>query len=653
MNKPSLEPIVSTLSFAGWAAILAACGLAAVSLAGADVILNAAAVPAPARALFSWMHVLVDLRPGDPRFIAALPEAAGSALAIGAGMLAFRRPIARSLASASAVGAHSPARAGRVEAAVAVCVFAVCVGLAARNLDLPIRYDEAKNITQFAAKPIWTILSDYGSRPTHILHNLLLRAAHEFLGTSPAALRAPAFLAACLTLPAVWWFVRREYGWLAAAFATALTGASPLFIEYATNARGYTLLALLFMVTLLCGQGLVRRPDDHVRWGLFAAAAALGFFTTPVMAFPVAIATVWMLLVRWREQGAAGIRPFAVNGALWCAAAVALTALLYVPVLIVSGVDALFFNDILQRSKLRHVAIPINLLPKWGRWHAATPVWAQTVLLLALVVGTMAPRLPSRHRGLLTLAVVSGTAAVLLAKPVWLMDRHTIFALLATTMVAGAGLAFLSEATFARFRPSAGVVGRWARGEGFGALAVVLVLGCFSWWATRPGVAEHFAWETGWSPNASALAAAVAGVVSPGDYVFMAFPTTRPVEFHLRRLGRDVRLVRAAPADEFGLSGTGFRGRRIVAFRVGEAGSHARFWLVVDEEGDRGAGPALRRRMHAYQPQFSVDVGHGHEMITNLPGAKVWRLRPPPVDPHGPGAPSMTSARHENRPLPQ
>lgn len=210
MNKPSLELIASPLSFAGRAASRAAA-----------------------------VRPRIDL--------------------------AFRRPIARSLAFVFAVGAHHPARVGWVEAAVAVCVFAVCVGLAARNLDLPIRFDEAKTITRFAAKPVWTILSDYNSGPTHILHNLLLRAAHEFLGTSPAALRAPAFLAACLMLPAMWWFVRREYGWLAAAFSTALAGTSPLFIEYATNARGYTLLALLFMVTLLCGQGLVRRPDDHVR----------------------------------------------------------------------------------------------------------------------------------------------------------------------------------------------------------------------------------------------------------------------------------------------------------------------------------------------------------------------------------------------------
>ena len=67
--------------------------------------------------------------------------------------------------------------------------------------------------------------------------------------------------------------------------------ARRLFIEYATNGRGYTLTCLAFMVLLLCGQGIVRRPEDPVRWGLFAAVAALGLFTHPIMVFPAAVAT--------------------------------------------------------------------------------------------------------------------------------------------------------------------------------------------------------------------------------------------------------------------------------------------------------------------------------------------------------------------------
>ena len=640
MNRPA---IASTLSFAGWAALVAAGGLAAAWLAGAEAVRGAA----DALVAGGWMRSLPGAAPGDARIAgiaAALPEAAGAALAFGAALLAFRRPIARSLVSGPAVEGGRSAGAGRrVEAVLAACVVGACAALAARNLDLPIRSDEARNVVQFASQPFGAILGDYRDPNNHVLHTLLVRAAHQLLGASPAALRAPAFLAACLTLPAVWWFVRREYGWLAAGFATALVGASPLFIEYAANARGYTLLCLLFMALLLCGQGLVRRPDDHGRWGRWAAVAALGFFTTPIMAFPAAITAVWMLLATWRERGAAGLSSFAVRGAWWCAAAAALTLLLYAPALMVSGVDAVFFNKGVQPGGAGVPAVLANAPRSWLAWHAATPVWAQAALLLALLVGAMAPRRrPSGPRGLLALAVVLGMGAVFLVKPVALSHRHTLFLLLATMIVAGAGAAFLVEAAFTRLRSSPGLAGRWTRREGIGALAVLAVLGCFSWWATRPGVAEHFAWETGWSPNASALAAAVDAVLRSGDYVLGGHPTMYPVAFHLRGLGREARRVRGAGADELGRFGLRHTGpwRFLDVYRVGGSGppdAAPRFHLVVDEAGNRSAGPPLRRRTGGYWPQyvFEDDAG-GSEAIASLPGAKVYRLRPRPGGPAPP-----------------
>ena len=626
VNEPA---IASTLAFAGWTAVAVACGLAAASLGAADAL-------APG----GWIRELSGADPGHPRIagiLAALPEAAGAALVFGAVSIAFRRPIARSLASGPALGSGPPSGVGRVEAALAVCVVAACAVLAARNLDLPIRSDEARNFVRFASRPFGTILGDYGDPNNHILHTLLVRSSHLLLGTSPPALRLPAFLAACLTLPAVWWFVRREFGWLAAAFATAFVGASPLFTEYAANARGYTLLGLLFMVLLLCGQRLVRHPDDHVRWGLYAGATALGFFTTPVMAFPAAIAAVWMLLARWREQGAAGLPSFAVRGAWWCAAAAALTLLLYAPALMVSGADAVLFNEAVQSDGTGVAAVLANVPRAWFAWHAATPVWAQAALLLALLVGAMAPRLRSGGglRGLLAFAVALGTGAVFLVKPVVLSHRHTIFLLLATMIIAGAGAAHLADAAFARLRSSPGLAGRWVRGGGFGALAVLVVLGCLSWWATRPGAAEHFAWETGASPNASALATAVDGRLRSGDYVLGSPVTMHPFAFHLRRLGREVGWAGKAGADELEAVGLRHAGpwRFLHAYRVGGSGpgAPARFHLVVDEAGNRSVGPPLRRRMDRYRPQYFFREGApGRDAIVRLPGAKVYRLQPPP-----------------------
>ena len=641
VNKPPTDWIASASSCAGWAAIVAAFGLAAASLADADTIRSMVDRFAPdgkAQMLY-WLD--------DARIITVLREGAGTALVLGAVLLAFRRPIARLLAAEPDAGGRHAAGIGWLEAAVAGCVFVTAAALVARNLDLPIRFDEALTVTRFATWSLWTILTDYHQPNNHVLHTLLVRAASELLGDSPAALRTPAFLAACLTLPAVWWFVRREFGWLAAAFATALLGTSPFFIEYATNARGYTLTGLAFMALLLCGQGLVRHPEDHVRWGLFAVVTALGVFTHPLMAFPAAIATAWMVLVRWRETGVAGMRPLAVNGAVWGAVAATLTGLLYAPVLMVSGIDALFFNQDVRpkntegRSGL--LAILANAPRSWLGWHAATPIWAQGALLLALLVGAMAPRAPSGHRGVLVLAVALGAGAVFLLYPVALRLRGTIFLLLPAMIVAGTGAAFLVGAASARLRSKAGVAGGWLRGEGPGAVAVLVVLGGFGWWATRPGVTEHFAWETGWSPNASALASAVDGELRPGDHVLGRFPTLSPVMFYLQGLGHDSSRVRTGNYfDRYCMRGGWCAfGFHIVA-EEGERGmkpaAPARFYLVVDEAGDRNAGPFffLGSPIGERRPRsFLRGGGPGHETVADLPGAKVYRLRPPPDRPAG------------------
>ena len=645
MNKPPTGWIASASSCAGWAAIVAAGGLAAASLADADAIRSAVDRFAPygkAQRLY-WLD--------DARIIAGLRMGAGTALALGAVLLTFRRPIARLLAAEPDAGGRHAAGVGWLEATVAGCVFVTGAALAARNLDLPIRFDEAYTVTQFATRSIWTILSDYHQPNNHVLHTLLVRAAFELLGDSPAALRTPAFLAACLTLPAVWWFVRREHGWLAAAFATALLGTSPFFIEYATNARGYTLTGLAFMALLLCGQGLVRRPEDHVRWGLFAVVTALGMFTHPIMVFPAAIATAWVVLARWRETGVAGMRSLVVNGAVWGAVAVALTLLLYAPVLMVWGIDALLFNQDVRpkntegRSGL--LAVLANVPRGWLGWHAATPIWAQGALLLALLVGTMAPRLPSGHRGVLALAVALGAGAVFVLYPVSLRLRGTFFLLLPAMIVAGAGAAFLTGAASARLRSKArlhskaplrsnvGVAGGWLRGEGLGAMAVLVVLGGFGWWATRPGVTEHFAWETGWSPNASALASAVDGELRPGDHVLGRFPTLRPVMFYLQGLGHDLSKIRTRRYP--GLSRLRDAWGGFSGFRVGGGGEElaapVRFHVVVDEAGDRSAGPLSgspidTRRPPAFPP--APEGGAGLEMVADLPGAKVYLLRLPP-----------------------
>ena len=315
----------------------------------------------------------------------------------------------------------------------------------------------------------------------------------------------------------------------------------------------------------------------------------------------------------------------------------------------------MFFNEGIMldaEGGTGFLAVLANAPRSWIGWHAATPIWAQGALLLALIVGAMAPRLPSGHRGVLVLAVLLGAGAVFVLYPVALKQRGTIFLLLSAMIVAGAGAAVLFGAALARLRPkarlrsktqlrsNAGVAGGWIRGDGLGAVAVLVVLGGFGWWATRPGVTEHFAWETGWSPNASALAAAVDGDLRSGDHVLGRFPTLSPVMFYLQGLGHDLSKVRTRNYfDRYCMRGGWCAfGFHVVRGRELKPVAPARFYLVVDEAGDHKAGPFFflgspidERRSRP----FLRDGGSGHEMVVDLPGAKVYRLRPPPGRPAG------------------
>ena len=509
-----------------------AVGMAGASLFDFDVVRRLADRLSPDGAATSLDHLT------NAQIVARLREFAVVTGSIAAALLALRRAIAPFFAIPATRAADADnGKELTFEVIVAGVVLVVGVALAWRNLALPVRSDEALTLIHFAAQPLWTAVSAYPLPNNHVLHTLLVFVTHRLGEWEEVTLRIPAFLAACLALPVAYCFVRREHGWFAAGLATALIATSPLFIEYATNARGYTLLTLFFLLSLLCARTLPCRPAATRTWVLFAVCIALGFFTIPIMAFPAAVTVAWMLIVRWRQGGAAAMPAFLARTAAWSGVALVLALILYAPVLTVSGYDALFNNQDVQGGSwfdgkwLLHLGVDLSI-GIWSKWHVATPVWAQAALVAMIALGVAAPRRQTGHCGTFPLAVVLGVAAVLTVKPVTFQPRFTLFLLCASMMIAGAGGASLINAGLARL-PTNAAVRSGARG-----LTVILVLACFSWWATRPGVAEKFTWETGYSPGVQAMVAAVKRDLRPGDVVTTGQkPTLNPIRFYLNAAG--------------------------------------------------------------------------------------------------------------------
>ena len=128
--------------------------------------------------------------------------------------------------------------ASRCEAAVFVAVVAAGVGLAAARLDDPLRGDEAVTAAGYAFESFGFAATKIDRLNNHVFHTLLVWVADRAAGPSIAALRIPAFLAWCLLLPAVWWFVRGESGWLVAAFATTFVATSRFLLEARRRRQG-------------------------------------------------------------------------------------------------------------------------------------------------------------------------------------------------------------------------------------------------------------------------------------------------------------------------------------------------------------------------------------------------------------------------------
>lgn len=413
---------------------------------------------------------------------------------------------------------RTPRRGETVAAAV---VISIGIAFAALDLDVPLRHDEARTALIYSTQPFSVVASTYDSTNDHVLHTLLVRGAHLVGGWDRVWLRLPAFLSFCLLLPALWWFARREYGSTAALFAVALAASSPFFVHYAINARGYTLLLLLFTAAMLCAQTLVRTPNNKALWATWATATGMGFFTLPIMMFAATATVAWMLLARWRACGREALGSFLATTATWSAVAAAVAGALYAPALITEGatgvLDALThtYADSGGRNTAATRGLLLLTTPAvlWWKWHLTMPSWAQGALLALVVAGVAVRARTCGSRGTLLLALIV-PGALLLPTLFPLPPRMAIWALAGLVVLAGAGAAFLVERTVAWAGARWPIVARAPRRPALKWCATILLLGVFAEWASgqrsHPGRREQ--------PELLAMAAVVADRAEPGDH---------------------------------------------------------------------------------------------------------------------------------------
>jgi 4-amino-4-deoxy-L-arabinose transferase-like glycosyltransferase len=348
-----------------------------------------------------------------------------------------------------------------------------------------------------------------------------MHAAFVGFGNQPWVLRLPAFVAGVLLVPATFALTNLLFGSRAAFFSAVLTAVSSYLVEYSTNARGYTLQALCFVVMLSLVVVAVR-GDSPTALLLAVAVAALGAYAVPTMLYGVAVAAAWLLLeLRRTPMQRIHCQHLVASGFVLGL----VVALLYLPVSIVSGPDKLVTNRFVVPLGLGELAseLPRSLAQTWAFLNRDVPWPATGLLVTGFAIATVTD-LRTRRWPLGVLAPVTCLVLILIQR-VAPFERVWLFLLPLYFTLSAGGLS--------RF-----VDGRWL-GIGFG-----VVLGYFT--LTSGSILSST--ETGVFPDAEAVTQTLAPRLAPDDAVMTALPASLPeLQYYFPRYGLPIDvLVRSA-----------------------------------------------------------------------------------------------------------
>jgi hypothetical protein len=459
-----------------------------------------------------------------------------------------------------------------------ITAFGVLVRLMA--LRQPMRYDESVTWVLFSGRSWETIVSWYPFPNNHVLFSLLAKATGALAPFQPWAFRLPAFIAGVAVVPLIWLVGRRLAGRDVALLGAALCAGSMPLVLYSTNGRGYTLVVVFSLLSILAADRLRARPTWWRGWVAFTLVAALGLYTVPVMVYPIGAVSMWLALDALRAGRGVAMRGL-VTVAAAGVAALLVASLLYLPIIRSAGVQAIIGNKFAQPISWPTFGalVPGFVYEILTTWTAPLPWWMVPVTVCFAYFGV--GRTEPSSRASLALATILWSVGLLVFSHPEPFARFWLFALPLFLLAVARGLTRLEIPPGWRGRvdPAWGAVA-------LAALTSVVAL------TTR---AAEMSDDTGTFRPARAVTAVLARELRAGDRVLAPIPNNAPLLYYFGERGLDTTLLN-------------------VPLSVSR-----RAFLVLNPERGQTLEWAIANGV------IDPEVFVGPRLLLGLPDAEVWR----------------------------
>jgi hypothetical protein len=405
----------------------------------------------------------------------------------------------------------------------------VGVGIRAYFLPVPIHFDEASTYLRFASESAWKAISFYPAPNNHVFHSLIVYCLTQVFGGGVFTLRFTAFFAGVLVIPAAYMAGTLLYDQRVGILAAALLVPSTYMIQFSTNARGYTMVSLFSLLLVILAAYLISYKN-LVAWLWFTLVSVLGFFTIPIMLYPYLAVMLWLALSYYFKEVAPNYSK-SFLGLLFASglAATILTLILYSPIIVFSGWEALAGNSFVaplpwDRFVMR---LPDFLVRVWGTWVRDVPLFLGSLIAMGVIAQFFAHKRQARNKVNFIYPILIASALILFAQRAipftrsWLFYQPFLFIFAAAGWVGLLSLLPVSipENVKRSFLPLV-------------VTAVVLLA-----FAVKNTDSIYLTTETGTLPEGDKVAATILVNIEPGDVVLSNRPGYMILQYYLGQGG--------------------------------------------------------------------------------------------------------------------
>lgn len=434
----------------------------------------------------------------------------------------------------------------------------------------PMRYDETITFFGYTNKPLAIALAKNNPPCNPLFHTFLVNTSTRVFGGAEWAIRLPAFLAGVAAIPVSYLVFRKLFNRWAGLIAAGLVAASSIMVMYSTNARAYTVQALLFLLLILVALHLKEKKTAR-GWVAFVVLGTMAFYTQPTTLYFFGGLVVWMGLSALVKDVKENRPAFLVKLAGSCVAIAVLTALLYIPVALRSGLETVTSNPMVKSVPYRYFLRGTwqLALDTWNSWNLDINPVLSVILGAGFLLGIVFYRRLTGNKVDLAMVLVGFSLLVLVVQSAVACERHWLPLLPVFFGYAGAGLHFAFKNA-----------GDFLAGKGFklrlgpafwcaAVLAVSLFLGALVYASQTPyqlsatGIPSR---DMSFR-DAKWVAAELAGELEPGDLVYIDHIAMPTLEYYFRRNSVPVGYIYA---NMIGAENIGFPRRIFVVEAFGE-----------------------------------------------------------------------------------